>query len=60
MDTNQRLLEQAYHAFNDRDIDGALALMHPDVEWANGLEGGSVQGHNLIKALYEGRYDLSF
>jgi ketosteroid isomerase-like protein len=28
----QALLRRAYEAFNARDIDGALALMHPDVQ----------------------------
>jgi ketosteroid isomerase-like protein len=34
---DQRLLRQAYVAFNARDIDAALATMHPDVEWPNGM-----------------------
>jgi len=28
---------RAYRAFNARNVEGALAAMHPDVEWANGL-----------------------
>ncbi|MBV9490684.1 MAG: nuclear transport factor 2 family protein, partial [Verrucomicrobia bacterium] len=39
------LLRRAYEAFNRRDVDAVLAVMQPDVEWANGLEGGTVQGH---------------
>jgi ketosteroid isomerase-like protein len=31
--TNERLLRRAYEAFNARDIDGALATMHADVDW---------------------------
>jgi ketosteroid isomerase-like protein len=31
----ERLLRRAYEAFNARDIEGALALMHPDVDWPN-------------------------
>jgi hypothetical protein len=38
--THRDLLTAAYAAFNARDIDGALATMHPDVEWPNGMEGG--------------------
>ena len=43
------LLERAYAAFNARDLDGALATMHPDVEWANGLEGGFVHGRDGVR-----------
>ena len=39
---NHDLLKAAYAAFNRRDIDAALAAMHPEVEWANGMEGGTV------------------
>ena len=47
--TVHRLLENAYRAFNARDIDSALATMHADVEWPNGMEGGSVHGHNGVR-----------
>jgi hypothetical protein len=36
----EQLLRRAYEAFNARDIDAALALMHLDVDWPNGMEGG--------------------
>ena len=58
MDTNQRLLEQAYYAFNDRDIDGALALMHVDVDWPNGMEGGFVHGHDAVRAYWTRQWNL--
>jgi hypothetical protein len=38
----QELLGRAYEAFNARDIDGVLATMRADVEWPNGMEGGTV------------------
>jgi ketosteroid isomerase-like protein len=43
------LLRRAYEAFNARDIDGALATMQPDVEWPNGMEGGTVHGHTGVR-----------
>ena len=46
------LLKRAYAAFNARDIDGALAGMHPDVEWPNGWEGGVVRGHDEVRAYW--------
>ncbi|MBW4445242.1 MAG: nuclear transport factor 2 family protein [Plectolyngbya sp. WJT66-NPBG17] len=55
MQTQQDLLTTAYAAFNDRDIDAVLAVMHPDVAWANGMEGGHVHGHERLVA-YESRF----
>src|SRR5690349_20157209 len=43
------LLQMTYAAFNARDFDTALAAMHPDVTWPNGMEGGSVHGHGGIR-----------
>jgi uncharacterized protein YchJ len=40
----QELLRRGYTAFNARDIDTILSMMHPDVQWANGMEGGYVLG----------------
>jgi ketosteroid isomerase-like protein len=46
------LIEQAYSAFNRRDIDGALALMTEDVDWPKASEGGRVQGKEEIRAYW--------
>ena len=43
------LLDRCYAAFNARDIEGALALMHADVDWPNGMEGGRVHGHAGVR-----------
>jgi hypothetical protein len=43
------LLRRAYAAFNARDIDRALAVMHPDVDWPNGMEGGRELGHDAVR-----------
>ena len=44
----QELLQQAYDAFNARDVEAALAFMDPDVEWPNGMEGGYLYGHKAV------------
>lgn len=49
MKTQQDLLTKAYAAFNTRDIDAVLAVMHPDVVWANGMEGGYVRGREAVR-----------
>ena len=46
------LIEQAYSAFNKRDIDGALALMTQDVSWPKASEGGKVVGKEEIRTYW--------
>ena len=50
MTHTKALIEQAYPAFNKRDIDGALALMTEDVSWPKASEGGRVVGKEEIRA----------
>jgi ketosteroid isomerase-like protein len=49
MPANIELLERLYDCFNARDMEAVLATMHPDVVWANGLEGGHVHGHDGVR-----------
>ena len=46
------LIEQAYSAYNKRDIDGASALMTEDVNWPKASEGGKVAGKEEIRAYW--------
>ena len=46
------VIEQAYIAFNQRDIDGALALMTEDVSWPKASEGGKVVGKEEIRGYW--------
>src|SRR5215470_11673193 len=52
MADTKTLVEQAYSAFNKRDIDGALALMTQDVSWPKASEGGRVIGKEAIRAYW--------
>ncbi len=52
MANTQALIAQAYSAFNQRDIDGALALMSEDVDWPTASEGGRVIGKEEIRAYW--------
>jgi ketosteroid isomerase-like protein len=45
----ETVLRSAYEAFNERDIDAAIALMHPEVDWPNAWEGGRVRGHDEVR-----------
>src|SRR5271169_6761629 len=49
MPNPEPLLRSAYRAFNARDIDAALELMHPEVDWPNAWKGGRVIGHAALR-----------
>ena len=53
MDANHDFLTKIYKAFNARDIDTALAAMHPDIDWPNGWEGGRVYGRQGVRDYWE-------
>jgi hypothetical protein len=55
---NQSLLQAAYAAFNRRDIDAALAVMHPEVEWPNGMEGGLIHGHLAVREYWTRQWGM--
>ena len=46
-------LRLLYDAFNARDIDTCLAAMTPDVDWANGCEGGRVAGRDAVRDYWQ-------
>jgi ketosteroid isomerase-like protein len=54
---SEALLRRAYRAFNDRDIDAALATMHPDVDWPNAWEGGRVAGREAVAAYWARQFE---
>jgi hypothetical protein len=57
-DEREVLLRGAYAAFNARDIERALVLMQPDVDWPNGMEGGRVHGHDEVRAYWTRQFGL--
>ena len=46
---SEDILRSAYRAFNTREIDAAVALMHPEVDWPNAWEGGRVIGRSAVR-----------
>jgi ketosteroid isomerase-like protein len=54
----ERLLRRAYEAFNARDIDEALALMAPDVDWPNAMEGRREHGHAAVREYWTRQFGL--
>jgi hypothetical protein len=43
------VLRSAYRAFNARDVEAAIELMHPDGNWPNAWEGGRVVGRAAVR-----------
>jgi SnoaL-like protein len=54
----QTFVAQAYSAFNERRLDDALALMDPEVHWPNGMEGGTVYGHDGVREYWTRQWAL--
>jgi hypothetical protein len=46
------LLRAAYRDFNARNVEAVVSRMHPDVEWANGMEGGHVHGRDEVRTYW--------
>ena len=46
---HEQLLRSLYEAFNARDVETCLAAMTPDVDCANGWEGGRVVGRDAVR-----------
>ncbi|MGH9631947.1 MAG: nuclear transport factor 2 family protein [Bryobacteraceae bacterium] len=52
------ILKRVYDRFNARDIETALAAMHEDVTWANGIEGGHVYGRDAVRSYWTRQWTL--
>ncbi|MEO6686319.1 MAG: nuclear transport factor 2 family protein [Dyadobacter sp.] len=49
---DQKNINRLYKNFNDRDIDALFELLHTNVTWPNGWEGGNVHGHDDVRAYW--------
>jgi hypothetical protein len=52
----EALLRRAYGAFNDRDVDAVLAVLHPEVDWPNVLGGTRLHGHAAVHDYWAGQF----
>ena len=52
----EQILRSAYAAFNARDVDAAIDLMHPDVDWPNAWEGGRVMGRAAVRDYWKRQF----
>lgn len=55
--SDEDILRAAYRAFNARDIQGAIALMHPEVDWPNAWEGGRVVGRQAVADYWRRQFE---
>ena len=53
----ERVLNAAYAAFNARDLDAAIGLMDPEVDWPNAWEGGRVVGREGVLAYWRRQFE---
>jgi hypothetical protein len=58
MHSRHELLIAVYAAFNRRDVETVLALMHPNVDWPNAMGGGRVRGHDEVRAYWRRQWDI--
>ena len=58
MANDVELLRRVYALFNGRDIESVLAAMHPDVVWANGMEGGHVHGRDEVRSYWKHQWAI--
>ena len=56
--TDRDLLREGYAAFNERDIESVLAVMHPDIDWPNAMEGGRLRGHKAVREYWLRQFEL--
>ena len=51
------ILRAAYTAFNARDVEAALELMHAEVDWPNTWAGRRVTGHTAVAAYWTRQFE---
>lgn len=58
MKTDEKNLRDLYDAFNRRDVEAVLAMMADDVKWANGMEGGFVDGRDNVREYWRRQFEM--
>lgn len=57
--TASEVLRRAYAAFNDRDIETAVALMAEDVIWPDLADGGFVYGRDAVREHWREQFEAT-
>jgi hypothetical protein len=58
MNRDQQFLQNLYEAFNKREIEMVISLIHPNVKWANGMEGGFVYGREQVRNYWKKQFEM--
>lgn len=58
MNFKREMLMAAYRAIDTRDIEAVLAMMHPDVDWPNGMEGGRGSGQENVREYWTRQWGI--
>ena len=58
MSDDVELLRRVYALFNRREIESVLGAMHPEVVWANGMEGGHVHGRDEVCSYWKRQWAI--
>ena len=58
MSSDRQFLQNLYDAFNKGKIETIISVMHPDVKWANGVEGGFVYGRDAVREYWTNQYKV--
>ena len=58
MHSKKELLTATYAAFNARNVDAVLAMLHPDVDWPNGWEGGRIRGREKVHEYWRRQWEV--
>jgi hypothetical protein len=58
MGSKQELLKAIYEAFNARRMDAVLAMLHAEVDWPNGWEGGRVCGREGVRDYWRRQWEV--
>lgn len=56
-DRAEEIVRAAYAAFNARDLEAAIELMHADVDWPNAWEGGRVRGRAAVAGYWRRQFE---
>lgn len=58
MQDHATFFHELYRLFNARKTDAVLAVLAPDVEWGNGMEGGHVHGREAVRDYWTRQWDM--
>ena len=58
MNPQKQFLQNLYEAFNNREIETIISVMHPHVKWANGMEGGFVYGRDQVRDYWKKQFEV--